>query len=84
MSARQVPSNLLGSLLGENGFIGTFDTDLSKKEISEFIVKALETIDFNGKKVTLVIPDETRSCPLPLILPIFMMQYLSQQNLYLP
>ncbi|GDX24902.1 hypothetical protein LBMAG10_15670 [Actinomycetes bacterium] len=71
MSARQVPSNLLGSLLGENGFIGTFDTDLSKKEISEFIVKALETIDFNGKKVTLVIPDETRSCPLPLILPIF-------------
>ena len=71
MSARQVPSNLLGSSLGENGFIGTFDSDLSKKEISEFIVKALETIDFSGKKVTLVIPDGTRSCPLPLILPIF-------------
>jgi nickel-dependent lactate racemase len=71
MSARQVPSNLLGSSLGENGFIGTFDSDLSKKEISEFIAKALETIDFSGKKITLVIPDGTRSCPLPLILPIF-------------
>jgi len=71
MSARQVPSNLLGSSLGENGFIGTFDSDLSEKEISEFIVKALGTIDFRGKKVTLVIPDGTRSCPLPLILPIF-------------
>jgi nickel-dependent lactate racemase len=71
MSARQVPSNLLGSSLGENGFIGTFDSDLSKMEISEFIAKALETIDFSGKKITLVIPDGTRSCPLPLILPIF-------------
>lgn len=71
MSTRQVPSNLLGSSLGENGFIGTFDSDLSKKEISEFIAKALETIDFSGKKITLVIPDGTRSCPLPLILPIF-------------
>jgi len=71
MSARQVPSNLLGSSLGENGFIGTFDSDLSKKEISEFIAKALETIDFSGKKITLVIPDGTRSCPLPLILSIF-------------
>jgi len=71
MSARQVPSNLLGSPLGENACIGTFNTELSKEEISEFIVKALETIDFSGKKVTLVIPDGTRSCPLPLILPIF-------------
>lgn len=71
MSARQVPINLLGSPLGENGYLGSFDSELSKKEISEFIVKALGTIDFSGKKVTLVIPDATRSCPLPLILPIF-------------
>lgn len=71
MSVKQVPSNLLGSTLGDEACIGTFDRDLSKKEIFDFIVKALETIEFSGKKVTLVVPDGTRSCPLPLILPIF-------------
>ncbi|NQW70641.1 MAG: DUF2088 domain-containing protein [Betaproteobacteria bacterium] len=71
MSPRQVPSNLLGSPLGENAFIGTFNSELSKKEVSDFIIKALESIDFNDKKITLVIPDGTRSCPLPLILPLF-------------
>ena len=71
MSQRQVPSNLLGSPLGENGFIGKFDSELSKTEVSEFITTALESINFSDKKVTLVIPDGTRSCPLPLLLPLF-------------
>lgn len=71
MSHRQVPSNLLGSPLGENAVIGSFENQLTEFEISEFIGRALGSIDFSGKKVTLVIPDATRSCPLPKILPIF-------------
>jgi nickel-dependent lactate racemase len=71
MSHRQLPSNLLGSPLGENAFIGSFENQLSEFEISEFIGRALGAIDFRGKKVTLVIPDATRSCPLPKILPFF-------------
>jgi nickel-dependent lactate racemase len=71
MSQRQVPNNLLGSPLGKNAFIGDFDSELSSIEITEFIVSALKSIDFTGKNVTLVVPDATRSCPLPTILPIF-------------
>lgn len=48
--------------------IGGPDEQLEPGRVAAFIAEALGDQDFDGKSVTLVIPDGTRSCPLPLIL----------------
>jgi nickel-dependent lactate racemase len=48
--------------------IGGPGQQLSPDEITAFIADALADIDFAGKRVALVVPDGTRTCPLPLLL----------------
>ncbi|WP_040161365.1 lactate racemase domain-containing protein [Nigerium massiliense] len=40
---------------------------VSEEHLDAFVAKNLDPIDFDGKKVVLIVPDGTRSCPLPLI-----------------
>lgn len=48
--------------------IGDASGVLTDEQIHEHIVKSLATIDFDGKSVALVVPDATRSCPMPVLL----------------
>ncbi len=41
---------------------------LSPDEVTAFVSDALAEIDFAGKRVAIVVPDGTRTCPLPLLL----------------
>jgi lactate racemase len=41
---------------------------LTEDEIRAFVAESLATIDVDGKSVCLVVPDGTRSCPLPLLI----------------
>lgn len=48
--------------------IGGPGVQVSDQEFSEFARRCLAGVDVDGKKVVLVIPDGTRSMPLPLVL----------------
>jgi len=41
---------------------------LSEEEVSAFIRRRLAEVDVDDKRVCLVVPDGTRSCPLPLLM----------------
>jgi nickel-dependent lactate racemase len=41
---------------------------LSEDEVTAFVAEQLGAVDLDGKSVCVVIPDATRSCPLPLLL----------------
>lgn len=41
---------------------------VSDAELDEFVARNFAAVPFDGKKVVLVVPDGTRSCPLPLLL----------------
>lgn len=53
---------------GSSAMIGGPGEQLAPEQVTDFIERSLASEDFDGKNVTLVIPDGTRSCPLPLIL----------------
>jgi nickel-dependent lactate racemase len=63
------PKNLIGLPMGEKSLIGGSVGVLEPTEISAFISQAIESIDIHKKRVLLVVPDSTRSCPLPILLP---------------
>ena len=48
--------------------IGGVGEHLSTIEVSSFVESALAGADLDGKRVCLVVPDGTRTCPLPLLL----------------
>lgn len=48
--------------------LGGPEEKLEPGRVESFIAEVLAEQDFEGKNVTLVIPDGTRSCPLPLVL----------------
>jgi len=48
--------------------IGGIGEHLSPDEVTEFVVQAFRAADLDGKRVCLVVPDGTRTCPLPLLL----------------
>lgn len=48
--------------------LGGPDQQLEPDAVSGFIARALGDLDFTGKRVALVVPDGTRTCPLPLLL----------------
>jgi lactate racemase len=48
--------------------VGGPDTVLTPDEVRRFVVQALADADLDGRSVCLVIPDGTRSSPLPLLL----------------
>jgi lactate racemase len=41
---------------------------LSTDQVTEFVTRTLAAADLDGKRVCLVVPDGTRTCPLPLLL----------------
>ena len=48
--------------------IGGIGEHLSPEEVTEFVVQAFRAADLDGQRVCLVVPDGTRTCPLPLLL----------------
>lgn len=47
--------------------IGGPHQTVSDAELDAFVERTFAAVDFDGKKVVLVVPDGTRSCPLPLL-----------------
>ena len=48
--------------------IGGVGEHLSPEEVTGFVTQSLAGADLDGKSVCLVVPDGTRTCPLPLLL----------------
>jgi len=44
------------------------DQQLSSDEVTAFVTQALARADLDDKRVCLVVPDGTRTCPLPLLM----------------
>lgn len=53
---------------GRAAIIGGVGTELTDAQISAFVAEQLAGVDVDGKSICLVVPDATRTCPLPLIL----------------
>lgn len=51
--------------------IGGVGQQLSADQVTAFVTESLAGVDVDGKSVVLVVPDATRTCPLPLILGAF-------------
>ena len=51
-----------------SSMIGGPEQVLTDDEITQFVRAQLDARDLDGRSVCLVIPDGTRSCPLPLLL----------------
>jgi len=58
----------VAALAADAALIGGPETTLTTDEIRRFIAEQLSATDLDGKSVCLVIPDGTRSSPLPLLL----------------
>jgi nickel-dependent lactate racemase len=52
---------------GSAAFIGNADEVLSDAQVSAFVSDALAELDLDGRSVCVIVPDATRSCPLPLL-----------------
>ena len=61
-------TDLIAELAAGAELIGSAETTLSSDEVTSFIERQLGAADIDGKSVCLVIPDGTRSSPLPLLL----------------
>src|SRR4249920_4173716 len=48
--------------------VGGAEQELSSDEVSAFVARALARADLDDKRVCLVVPDGTRTCPLPLLM----------------
>jgi nickel-dependent lactate racemase len=49
-------------------FVGGPGERLSEQQVTDFVTTALADADLDGASVCLVVPDGTRTCPLPLLL----------------
>jgi len=58
----------VAALAADAAVIGGPETTLTTAELQRFIAEQLAVTDLDGKSVCLVIPDGTRSSPLPLLL----------------
>ena len=52
----------------EVAMIGGVGEQLSDEQVTSFIVAELAAVDLDGRKICLVVPDGTRTCPLPLLM----------------
>ena len=66
-----IPSNLIGLPLGDLSAIGDAEGFLSESAISQQLETILGACEVENKNVLLIVPDSTRSCPLPNLLPHF-------------
>ena len=58
--------------------IGGADQHISDDELDAFVGRNIAPLDVDGKRVVLVVPDGTRSCPLPLLMRV-MHRHLAQR-----
>ena len=63
----QTPDRLT-SLAGAARTIGDPSSVLTEAEVRRFVRESLDAADLDGRSVCLVIPDGTRSCPLPVLM----------------
>jgi nickel-dependent lactate racemase len=61
-AATQVPESAVAASIGGVG------EHLDPDQVRDFVVTQLRGADLDGKRVCLVVPDGTRTCPLPLLL----------------
>ena len=66
----QVPVKLMKNPEGGVHTIGSAEGYLSPDQVKAFLEAEFARIDVDGKNVCLLVPDDTRSCPLPQLLPI--------------
>lgn len=74
-----IPASLIGLPLGDRSALGSADGFLSQAEISARLKEIISSTNVENKNVLLIVPDATRSCPLPTLLPI-LHQELSQRK----
>jgi nickel-dependent lactate racemase len=55
-------------LPGTAAVVGGAGEVLSEERVTAFVVEQLAARDFDGRSVCVIVPDATRSCPLPLLL----------------
>jgi nickel-dependent lactate racemase len=48
--------------------VGSASETLSDRQINAFVHEQLDGVDLNGRSLCVLVPDGTRSCPLPLLL----------------
>lgn len=65
-----IPANLIGLPLGDLSAVGSADTFLRFGEVEKQFTEILESLSAENKRVLLIVPDATRSCPLPQLLPL--------------
>jgi nickel-dependent lactate racemase len=59
---------MTGTLQADAVLVGGPDAVLSDEEVTAFVAGQLARHDLDGRSVCVIIPDATRSCPLPLLL----------------
>lgn len=57
-----------GGAVGDAAHIGGPGTVLTDAQVTQFVIDRLAEADLDGASVCVVVPDATRSCPLPLLL----------------
>ncbi len=57
----------VGNAAGPAAFLGGADEVLSAAQVTAFIAESLAALDLDGRSVCVIVPDGTRSCPLPLL-----------------
>lgn len=65
-----VPERLLQNPVGGVQTIGSADGYLNEVQVAAFIREQFARADLDGKRVCLIVPDDTRSCPMPTLLPL--------------
>ena len=68
INAENPTVNTVRALVTRSVSIGGVGQHLDPDQVREFVVAQFREADLDGKRVCLVVPDGTRTCPLPLLL----------------
>jgi nickel-dependent lactate racemase len=50
------------------GRVGGADSTLAESEVRAFVAESLSRVELDGRSVCIIVPDGTRSCPMPLLM----------------
>ncbi len=56
-----------GTAAGPAAFVGGAHEVLTAAQVTAFIAESLAALDIDGRSVCVIVPDATRSCPMPLL-----------------
>ena len=68
INAENPTVNTVRALVARSVSIGGVGEHLDPDQVRDFVVAQFREADLDGKRVCLVVPDGTRTCPLPLLL----------------